>query len=75
MNGLVYTAACVVSMLVGYYIGTDNAKHATAEGAAKLCEETGGQLLVTEYNSKTGLTMNCFYPVDDSIVAPALMDL
>jgi hypothetical protein len=43
--------------------------------ARSLCEETGGQLLVTEYNSKTGLTMNCFYPVDDSIIAPAQMDL
>lgn len=34
----------------------------TAEKAKRICEETGGEMLVTEFNSKTGLTMNCFYP-------------
>ena len=73
MNELVYTAACVVSLLVGYYIGTDNAKraqHVTAAEAAKLCEETGGQLLVTEYSTVTGLTLNCFYSLEEVGINP-----
>ena len=45
-------------------------KPADAEDAVRLCEETGGTLLVTEYNSVTGLTLNCFYPVEDVGIAP-----
>lgn len=62
-------------VLIGCALMSDAERISEAEKAAELCRVTGGELLVTEYNSKTGLTMNCFYPVDDSIVAPAQMDL
>lgn len=35
-----------------------------ASYAVSFCEQTGGEMLLTEYNSKTGLILNCFYPGD-----------
>jgi hypothetical protein len=60
----VTTLICVLVILTAPEPGS------TADEAKRLCEATGGQLLVTEYNSKTGLTLNCFYPVEDVGITP-----
>lgn len=56
--GLAVGLGTIVAIAVGVIAG--NSPNAT-EKALRICKETGGKPLVTEYNSKTGLTINCFY--------------
>ena len=65
---VVLVLAC--GLVLGAIAFSGNDKPADAEDAVRLCEETGGQLLVTEYNTVTGLTLNCFYEMEEVGINP-----
>lgn len=57
-DGFLYSmlVICLAAILVLIFVAESRTDH-----ALRICKETGGKALVTEYNSKTGLTLNCFY--------------
>jgi putative hemolysin len=55
---IVAVLVCIVAALVRGAT-RDNGE---AELAAKMCADSGGTLLLTEYSSDGGIVLNCFYP-------------
>lgn len=51
----------VILALVGMFTSLAT-RETSVEKAVRLCENTGGTLLVTEYSDEKGLVFNCFYP-------------
>lgn len=60
------TIGAIVGLLVGLLLGAllqpGPLLSNTTDQAVALCKATGGEPLMTEFNSTTGITINCFYP-------------
>lgn len=72
-----WLAVAILFLAAGQLIHSFSSKHhkhdeesqlnpmvSEASYAMAICKDSGGEALITEYNSQTGLTINCFYPGD-----------
>jgi putative hemolysin len=76
INWLTFAVLCLAAGSIFHSFSSKHHRHddeveqplnpmvSEASYAVSFCEQTGGEMLLTEYNSKTGLTLNCFYPGD-----------